>query len=536
MRATEPVYLFQHVMLREAAYQLQLPADRAALHLEAFEYLHSSLPAAERPQHAAELLGHLRAGSPRPMPHELARLELEYLQAAADHAIRSWQGASALGLLEDLRAHPLADEARQLDATLRLSSLLFRLGNGVQAAELLTTALPRARATGRAEEARWLTSLGSIYMQSGRPQDAAPLLDRAIAIQREIGDGGALGRSLTHRAILMRHTGGEGHPAELLDEALELNLRAGNETFAATTLAAIGGLHRSLDRFEKALECYGRALQIFRRHGARADEAQCLSNQANVYLQQKRFDQAERAYLQALRTLRELGHRRSEAMTLGNLGQLLWTLGRIGQCLAAQREAARIFEEINDLMLLPAFLAMLGGKLTALGELEEAVAVLQRAERLAAGQQFAIATVDYVLPELLNLHCARCVGAVGRHAAPPEHAALADAEAVFQRMREIGKSAPKSTVVINASLGGMLKKLLALRAEVHEGKPAGLFNGRTLGDESALVRKALLCRLEAIAPASLDRLKQQDPGLYQQLNAGLQVVVEPDWRGEGLPV
>lgn len=536
MRATEPVYLFQHVMLREAAYQLQLPADRAALHLAAFQFLHGSLPADQRPPHAAELLGHLRAGSPRPMPHGLARLELEYLLAAVDHAEQTWHDASALGLLEDIRSHPLADDTQQLGASQRLALLTFRRGDGIRAAELLTSELPRARAHSRAEEARWLDTLGSIYMQSGRPQDAAPLIDRAVAIQREVGDRASLGRSLTHRAILMRHTGGDGNPLDLLQEALELNLAAGNHAAAGTTLMAIGGVHRTHDRFREALECYARALEIFRRHGARLDEAQCLSNQANVYLQQKRFDQAEVSYLQALRTLRELGHRRSEAMTLGNLGQLLWTRGRIGQCLDAQREAARIFEEINDLMLLPAFLAMLGGKLTALGELEEAVAVLQRADRLAAGQQFAIATVDYVLPELLNLHCARCVGAVGRHAAPPEHAALADAEAVFQRMREIGKSAPKSTVVINASLGGMLKKLLALRAEVHEGKPAGLFNGRTLGDESALVRKALLCRLEAIAPASLDRLKQQDPGLYQQLNAGLQVVVEPDWRGEGLPV
>lgn len=534
MDAGETVYLFQHVMLREAAYQLQLPADRAALHLAAFEYLHSSLPVAERPQHAAELLEHLRAGSPGPMQPELARLELDYLQAAADHAIRGWQGPSALELLEDLRAHPLADEAQQLDATLRLSSLLFRLGNGVRAAELLTAALPRARATGRAQEAHWLTSLGSIYMQSGRPQDAAQLLDRAIEIQREIGDEGALGRSLTHRAILMRHTGGDGNPAEMLEEALELNLRTGNESTAGTTLAAIAGLKRSQDHFEEALDCYDRALQIFRKHGARADEAQSLSNQANVNLQLKRLDDAESAYLQALRTLRELGHRRSEAMTLGNLGQLLWERGRVGQCLAAQREAARIFEEINDLMLLPAFLAMLGSKLVALGEIEAASEYLLRADRLAANQQYAIATVDYVLPELLGLHCARCVGAFGRKPPPPEPGALADAEAVFLRMKKIGKEAPKSTVVINATLGRMTKKLLALRTAVHEGKTAGLFNGLTPINEPAAVRKALLCRLEAIAPESLQRLKQQDPGLYEQLNAGLQDVAEPDWRSEQL--
>jgi tetratricopeptide (TPR) repeat protein len=535
MDAGETVYLFQHVMLREAAYQLQLPADRAALHLAAFESMHGSFPEDQQPQHAAELLEHLRAGAPRPMPHELAQLELEYLQAAADHAIQSWQGPSALGLLEDLRVHPLADEALQLDATLRLSSLMFRLGNGVQAAELLTTVLPRARAIGRAEEARWLTSLGSIYMQSGRPQDAASLLDQAIAIQREIGDEGALGRSLTHRAILMRHTGGGGNPAEMLDEALELNLRTGNEATAGTTLAAIGGLQRSLDRFEDALNCYGRALQIFRKHGARVDEAQSLSNQANVYLQLNRLDDAERAYLQALRTLRELGHRRSEAMALGNLGQLLWTRGRIGQCVAAQCEAVRVFEEINDLMLLPAFLAMLGGKLVALGEVKKAFTILERANRLVSDQQFAIATVDYVLPELLNLRITCCIGAFGRNAPPPDPAALAEVEEVLQRMQAVGTRAPRATTVIDATLDGMMRKVLALRASISEGKPAGLFNGRRLDNEDPELRKALLCRLEALAPESLQRLRQQEPDLYARLSADLADVPEPDWRSEELP-
>ena len=61
--SAETAYLFRHAMVREAAYQLQPPADRSGLHVLALDILESVLAQAGpvmQKIHAAELAHHAR--------------------------------------------------------------------------------------------------------------------------------------------------------------------------------------------------------------------------------------------------------------------------------------------------------------------------------------------------------------------------------------------------------------------------------------------------------------------------------------------
>ena len=75
--SAEVDYLFRHAVLRDAAYQLQLPIERARLHAAAFAALAAATPAAPGPM-AEDLADHARLGAPADAslgPRELAWLD-----------------------------------------------------------------------------------------------------------------------------------------------------------------------------------------------------------------------------------------------------------------------------------------------------------------------------------------------------------------------------------------------------------------------------------------------------------------------------
>ena len=113
--SAETAYLFRHALLREAAYQLQLPGDRSRLHalaLSVLEELAGGRPPEPPPlgpdvdvlipPHASdafarELAGQAgSAGGP-----DMAGLRRLYLRRAAEHASRSYRNEEAWTLWQE---------------------------------------------------------------------------------------------------------------------------------------------------------------------------------------------------------------------------------------------------------------------------------------------------------------------------------------------------------------------------------------------------------------------------------------------------
>ncbi|CAG0991313.1 hypothetical protein PLCT2_02486 [Planctomycetaceae bacterium] len=109
----ETAYLFRHALMRDAAYQLQLPGDRAMLHVPAFsilEPIHGAL--ASNAESALELAYHASVGAIQ--DPDLALAEKHWLtkaaalseqQSAHDTARRS--GCGSVSLQGSLPLKPL---------------------------------------------------------------------------------------------------------------------------------------------------------------------------------------------------------------------------------------------------------------------------------------------------------------------------------------------------------------------------------------------------------------------------------------------
>ena len=225
----EEEYAFWHLLVRDVAYS-QIPrAERARRHRAAASWIERK--AGERVEDLAEVLAF----------HYLQALELA--QAAGDAG----------------QAKELAEPARRFLALAGERALGL---DTVQAEARLARALELTPEDhiGRVDlVVRWVDAA----FQSGRPRDAADVLDQALDALRALGDTEAMARSLQLRSRLAQRLG-EGTQVGLAAEAVELLER---EPAGATLVAA----YEQLANVQTVAGAYREAIDAARRAGELAE-------------------------------------------------------------------------------------------------------------------------------------------------------------------------------------------------------------------------------------------------------------------------
>ncbi|MCE9582212.1 MAG: tetratricopeptide repeat protein [Planctomycetes bacterium] len=319
----ENAYLFRHALLRDAAYQLQMPGDRARLHGIAFdliEQLCGGRPTAAAldvlsddpaPRHACdpfarELAEHAAAAGMK------SGVRAEYLRRAAEFAQRLFATADAerlwtdmAGLLQGLeraaalrfagveawhggrprRAWELLSEAREIcrgagdegrEAVImgNLGTVLRTSGRMEEAEKLLEPAIERSRTAGnRRAEARDILNLGNIYHATGRTEAARRVFVETLTLCESLGGGRVAAMAISDLATLETATGHMDEAERLLDHAIEIQRELHDTRGEALGLENLAIVHRATGRTESAERLYGLAMDIHRRTGGRFDEA-----------------------------------------------------------------------------------------------------------------------------------------------------------------------------------------------------------------------------------------------------------------------
>ena len=401
----ETAYLFRHALLRDAAYQLQLPGDRARLHRLAFELIEIAFggrapepPALDDARRATrlpqptdpvarELAEHAKWAEAGSHGEEMRDLRARYLRYAAEYLARIFQAGPSIAAWRELSS--LLDgaprgEALRMEAEVRLNSgdlrgaeaclqeslILLRQGGnprrqGVVLANLGTVymqtgrkdasesafgeALAILRGTGdEFSEARALGHLAVLYLETGRVELAEQTHGKSIALFRRLGESRLEGVSLANLATLLAETGRAEAGKRMHEEALALHRRTGDRRQEGITLMNMGVqcmAEGGLDRAAKFLE---EAIGIAREVGDRRLEGYSLLNSACVCESAERFDAAERTGIEALALFRDMGDRRAEGAVLSAQAVRHHLAGRKDDARPAYRLAGSIFEELGD--------------------------------------------------------------------------------------------------------------------------------------------------------------------------------------------
>jgi predicted ATPase/DNA-binding XRE family transcriptional regulator len=159
------------------------------------------------------------------------------------------------------------DEHNQIDALLRLSSLLYGLwiqrGLYREAMHWVDRALARSSQVASSARCQALVVAGNLAVFQGDYAGAEGLLDEALALAQELGDLVLIGEAVAYSAFISYRRGAYGRAEDLLDETLRLTQERTDAAPGAMVLQLLGDLALAQEQFERAKAHYQQAIDHF---------------------------------------------------------------------------------------------------------------------------------------------------------------------------------------------------------------------------------------------------------------------------------
>lgn len=405
-------YVFQSTLIRDAAYESLLSAQRAVYHLQVAERLEDFFGLGALPRYYDLLAYHYRCAGD-------ANKELFYAVQAAEQARQIYSNTEALGhytraleLLDATEAQTededrlYAIRAQQFEVLNGRSQVLFWMGDEEAGWTDARALLPLAQRL--ADDPAWL--IDALLSQPGvarwQSQDeleaGIPLAEQALDLARKLGDQRREMQSLLSIAG-QRIRLNDPDARDYAEQALELSRQLGDQRYEVNILISIGRV-LAWDEPERSMEYLEAALPICQ---ALEDKMTELNLLDLIGMQYERNGDYHRLLLEChqkkLAISREIGYYVRESISLTSCGEAQGVF--LGDYEAAWEmlETSRKRQEgdTGELFVLLRMIQIL----TAQGEAERALQILERARRICGLTVWDIGHVGLALVSA-SLYCA----------------------------------------------------------------------------------------------------------------------------------
>ncbi|MBE7493299.1 MAG: tetratricopeptide repeat protein [Planctomycetes bacterium] len=360
--------------MRDAAYELQLPADRARLHELAFYLIEQAfggrapdpppldaidppdfkphptdIVAHELAEHARLALGAPTSGgqspgnsNPRPEGSLLPALYTLYLHRAAEHAELQFRNDSATKYWKEFAA--LDSNTTRHEALRRAGLAANNAGDLHHARSLFEAAIDLAHHQGnRHAEGRSLLGLASVVQALGHTQQAEAIYREILSAYCQPSHRLLEGAASGNLAELLSGCGRFVEAEQLFLQALKIFQEAGHQQARAVMMTNLGNLYGNTGRKDLAERAYEQSLTLQRTLGDQCNEAVTLLNLGIAAWKHGALDRAERMMQEAIAIFRKIGNRHRYAVALANLGPVLSRAGR-------KAEAGQLYEQALDIL------------------------------------------------------------------------------------------------------------------------------------------------------------------------------------------
>ncbi|HSH03224.1 MAG TPA: tetratricopeptide repeat protein [Anaerolineae bacterium] len=414
-------YLFKHALLRDAAYEMQVRAQRSQLHQLAAVTMERLYEADLAPHYEAIAEHYLVAynqGIPevgakavhylqvtaqqlgadnehqrviRMVSHALdvvgdgvmgaetvkSRYDLWLLQEASYHLLG--QRDEQEKVLQQLLALAETEPAWELEIRLRQIEMLEVTGAYDSGLEQAAIALALAQQLGDVGgEAAVAVAWGEIAWRQSRHEEAIERGEQGIQLA-EIGERlDVLARGLNLLGSVARDQGRNEEAEAYHSRSLAIKEEIGDRRGVAESLNNLGVVAYDHGRNEEAVAYFSRSLAIKEEIGDRRGVAISLGNLGSVANDQGRNEEAVAYYSRALAIQEEIGDRQMVAISLGNLGIMSDVYGQYDEASRYFSQALKICEEIGDNYVRPYVLTGLGKVSIALGQFDKGITYLKQ--------------------------------------------------------------------------------------------------------------------------------------------------------------
>ena len=201
--------------------------------------------------------------------------------------------------------------------------------------------------------------LGTVYIRTGRSDEARAILAQGLDEARQAGDRKRQGMILNNLAIDAKDRREHDEARDLLARATLAYTEAGAGILPGQIPAALANIDMAEGKLDQAGQHLEQALAAFRATGDRRNEAMMLNNFGYLRRLQGRIDEALPLHLESLDIRREIGDRVGQGRILGMLSILYENEGRYDDAKAAASEAYQIASAANDKLFMATALAQL---------------------------------------------------------------------------------------------------------------------------------------------------------------------------------
>ncbi len=368
----ERIYLFKHIVTREAAYESLPYTTRALLHGQLGQFIEQTY-AAEIDQYV-DLLAH---------HYDQSRIESkkrEYLHRAGEAAQAAYANESAVDYYR--RLLPLVSGADRVVIMLALGQVLELMGDWAEAGDLYGRALDLAtKLEDQPGQAAGQRALGRLRRKQGEYHEAAAWLAQARGAFEHLGDLASVSQVMTDLGDVARQLGAYAEARTSYETGLALAAAAPDRDqrlrAQAQALKGAGTLASQQGDSSTARALYEQSLAICKDVGDRPGVAVLLNNLGVVIRHQGDYAGARAMTEQSLAVFREVGDRWSMGQLLNNLGCVAADMGDYGTARQLLGESLEIRRQLGDKSGLALSLNSLGDVLLDEGDRVAARRVLE---------------------------------------------------------------------------------------------------------------------------------------------------------------
>jgi serine/threonine protein kinase/tetratricopeptide (TPR) repeat protein len=244
---------------------------------------------------------------------------------------------------------PVSDQTLIADVSIRQGELYTLLKRFAEAERLLNESLAVQQSlSDRAGERRALRSLGFLFWQQGRNEEAMSYTRSALEIDRETNDAAGYMQDLTNIGALLRAQGEPQKALEFLEESVQLSVTLGRLSFQVYALGILINVYRDLGEIEKAIQMSEQGIEIARQNRMPMAQMINMTNLAGLYWEQGQVEECMELFQELVSLIRSLDIKSELAQALNVYGQRLLEIGRVQEALPPLSEAAELFSQLGD--------------------------------------------------------------------------------------------------------------------------------------------------------------------------------------------
>ncbi|MFN5396923.1 MAG: CHAT domain-containing protein [Pseudanabaena sp.] len=192
-----------------------------------------------------------------------------------------------------------------------------------------------------------VNNIGLVYRELGQYTEALNYYQKALAINREIGDSSLRGIYLNNIGGIYQIIGQYSQSLDYYQQALVIGKQIGDLSLEGTILNNIGGVYQNRRQYSKAIEYYQQSFAIRQQIGDRDGEGRTLNNIGGAYDSLEKYPQALDYYQKALILSKQIGNRSSEGAALNNIGHALNSQSHIELAILFFKRSISIHELIR---------------------------------------------------------------------------------------------------------------------------------------------------------------------------------------------